>query len=69
MAVVMSGTSSTGAKWRIHDDAYINNTPEQNEMLRQRACAIAYGILVRHAREHGGTNNAENRRNDRNGQG
>ena len=51
MAVVMSGTASTGAKWRIHDDAYINNTPEQNEALRRRACEIAYNALVKYALE------------------
>lgn len=52
MAVVMSGTAPNGAKWRIHDDMYVNNTPEQNEALRRRACEIAYGIIVRHAMEH-----------------
>lgn len=51
MAVVMSGVASNGAKWRIHDDCYINNTPEQNERLRQRACEIAHQMLVQHVRE------------------
>lgn len=51
MAIVMSGTASNGAKWRIHDDCYINNTPEQNEMLRRRACEIAYQAMVQYARE------------------
>lgn len=67
MAVVMSGTASTGAKWRIHDDCYKNNTPERNEMLRRAACEIAHESLVQYANEHGGANDAENRRNDRQG--
>lgn len=51
MAVVMSGVASNGAKWRIHDDAYINNTPEQNERLRQHACEVAYQAMVQSVRE------------------
>lgn len=47
MAIVASGTASTGARWRIHDDAYIHNTPEQNERLRLNACRIAYGALCK----------------------
>ena len=47
MAIVASGTASTGARWRIHDDAYINNTPEQNERIRLNACRIAYAALCR----------------------
>lgn len=64
MAIVMSGTTSNGVKWRIMDDAYINNSPEKNEALRRRACEIAHSILVQHAQNHGGENHAENRRND-----
>lgn len=68
MAIVASGRASTGAKWNICDDAYIRNTPEQNEALRLRACRIARDILVEHAQKiNGGIEHAENCRNDHQG--
>lgn len=51
MAIVASGVASTGAKWVIRDDCYINNTPEENERLRRHACDIAYSILCQYARK------------------
>lgn len=51
MAIVASGVASTGAKWIIRDDCYINNTPEENERRRRHACDIAYRILCQYARE------------------
>ena len=70
MAVVTSGIASTGAKWRIHDDCYIDNTPERNEALRRDTNRAAYAILVQHAlNNRGGTNDAENCRDVRNRQG
>lgn len=66
MAVVKSGISSTGARWRIHDDEYIDNTPEQNEALRLSACRIAHDALVNeHVRRQRGEQHAEDCRNDR----
>jgi len=52
MAVVMSGTASNGAKWRIHDDAYINASPEELERRRLYACEIAHRILVEEYRRN-----------------
>lgn len=66
MAVIKSGISSTGARWRIHDDEYVSNTPTQNEANRRMACQIAYNALVNeYAMRQGGYQHAENRRNDR----
>ena len=51
MAVVREGVASNGAKWRIHDDAYIGVSPEELERRRRAACKIAHGILVEAARK------------------
>lgn len=53
MAIVAVGTTSSGVKYRIRDDAYILNTPEKNEALRRRACEIAHSILVQNAQQGG----------------
>lgn len=45
IAIVASGRTRNGAHYRIFDDAYINNTPEENERLRMRACQAAYEIM------------------------
>ncbi len=68
MAIVMSGTASNGAKWRIHDDAYIHKTPEQLEAQRRLACNIAYGILVEYAKKNGCGADGENRSGDLSGE-
>ena len=63
MAIVTSGTTKSGAKFRIHDDAYARNTPQQNEALRLAACRIAHRILLQSANENqGGNKHAEGSR-------
>ncbi len=51
MAVVMSGVASNGAKWRIHDDCYVNCTPEEIERRLRYASEVAYQALVQAMRE------------------
>ena len=46
MAVVRSGVAGNGARWRIHDDDYIRNTPEENARRRAYACGLAHQILI-----------------------
>lgn len=46
MAIVKSGVASNGARWRIHDDAYAGQPPEELERRRKAACEVAYSILV-----------------------
>ena len=69
MAIVTSGTTKSGAKFRIHDDAYVHNTMQRNEALRMDACRIAHGILLQSAKENqGGNQYAEGSRTDGSGQ-
>lgn len=46
MAIIKSGVASNGARWRIHDDAYAGQPPEELERRRKAACEVAYSILV-----------------------
>lgn len=69
MSIVTGGTTKSGAKFRIHDDAYIHNTPQRNEALRLDACRIAHRILLQCANENqGGNKHAEGSRTDGSGQ-
>lgn len=51
MAIVQEGIASTGARYRIHDDAYINCTPEEIKQRHRRADDAAYSILLEVARK------------------
>jgi len=49
MAIVKTVKTCTGAIVNLHDDTYINNTPEQNRMLRNETMIIAERILMSYA--------------------
>ena len=51
MAMIASGISSTGARYRIFDDAYANVSPEEMAMRRDRANRAAYAILMSYAKK------------------
>lgn len=61
MAIVKSGVVpeglGKGAKYRVLNDYYVNNTPERNEELRQESSQIAHNICVQYAlKRQGGEN-------------
>ena len=54
MAVVREGITSNGVRYRIHDDAYADASPEELARRRAAANAVAHRILVNWAKNHPG---------------